>query len=647
MGMNFLKGCISRTRSKDRRHSPPADNVTGLDETYQWTRLTDQNDIRLLVLKPGLPEHDIECDVRHVRLSDNPNFEAISYAWESEALPRTIYCDGKPLHITENLFRALWSFRSPTSTCSLWVDAISINQRDLVEKAEQVRMMGTIFKTATRVRVWLGNSTPEIALAFKCIEYGANEPERYNMVSILSRDNIYFPAEVTTGLRKAMLALFCRKYFTRLWIVQEVAQASQIEMICGSLSMPFETMIAGLQQLTTDFAISLLDSEVADSIESAAAAGSVFFPPSVGLRTLKIMHQFRTEYTEEKGINIARLLATTRHCQVTDPRDRVFALLSLSDNFRLQKPFPIDYTLSAADMFARLAEWYYTVHGLGFMSYAIAPSVRSELKMPSWAPNWVDATTSRPLWDYTKGIFTAGGRGRHSTGYVGPKDVLNVNGKYVDEVADIIEHPASRPSRSDIPRDDGDRLLAETVARANFYDDTRTLAGRLWDGPDDGDFSPSQFDTYWRTLVANTHFEGKSLALPSDADAYLASNELIHLTQDQRRERIFHAARTATSRIVTFPPREVAEFEDVHETVAKGRVFISSQERRDIGWAPYGTRRGDMIVVFEGGEIPFVIRAVEGRDDCFELVGECYLHGIMAGEAWDDGGLKEGLFRLV
>ena len=39
----------------------------------------------------------------------------------------------------------------------MWADAICINQTNLIEKAQQVSVIGQIFRRATTVRIWLGH----------------------------------------------------------------------------------------------------------------------------------------------------------------------------------------------------------------------------------------------------------------------------------------------------------------------------------------------------------------------------------------------------------------------------------------------------------------------------------------------------------
>jgi hypothetical protein len=50
-----------------------------------------------------------------------------------------------------------------------------------------------------------------------------------------------------------------------------------------------------------------------------------------------------------------------------------------------------------------------------------------------------------------------------------------------------------------------------------------------------------------------------------------------------------------------------------------------------LGHVPIGSQTGDRICILFGSAVPFVLR--EDKDGFFKLVGECYVHGIMDGEA--------------
>lgn len=58
-------------------------------------------------------------------------------------------------------------------------------------------------------------------------------------------------------------------------------------------------------------------------------------------------------------------------------------------------------------------------------------------------------------------------------------------------------------------------------------------------------------------------------------------------------------------------------------------------EKGYIGLVPASSRAGDRIAILKGGAVPFVLR--EAANGCWTLVGEGYVHGIMHGEAFDEG----------
>jgi hypothetical protein len=50
------------------------------------------------------------------------------------------------------------------------------------------------------------------------------------------------------------------------------------------------------------------------------------------------------------------------------------------------------------------------------------------------------------------------------------------------------------------------------------------------------------------------------------------------------------------------------------------------------GLCPSGTKGGDVVVILYGGSVPYVLREKEGGDG-WQFVGECYVEGMMRGEA--------------
>jgi hypothetical protein len=120
---------------------------------------TDEDTIRLVVLQPSNSEDaEIDCEIRRVKLSENPQYEALSYAWGTHDTDVVISANGRIATIWENLSFCLRRLRSSDTPRTLYIDALCINQTDLNEKNHQVKLMGQIFRTAQRVLVWLGEA---------------------------------------------------------------------------------------------------------------------------------------------------------------------------------------------------------------------------------------------------------------------------------------------------------------------------------------------------------------------------------------------------------------------------------------------------------------------------------------------------------
>jgi hypothetical protein len=60
------------------------------------------------------------------------------------------------MSVASNLAEALDHLSIRDYPCKLWVDAICINQKDKLEKSQQIQNMTDIYARAKRVVVWIG-----------------------------------------------------------------------------------------------------------------------------------------------------------------------------------------------------------------------------------------------------------------------------------------------------------------------------------------------------------------------------------------------------------------------------------------------------------------------------------------------------------
>jgi len=77
--------------------------------------------------------------------------------------------------------------------------------------------------------------------------------------------------------------------------------------------------------------------------------------------------------------------------------------------------------------------------------------------------------------------------------------------------------------------------------------------------------------------------------------------------------------------VMTQQEKSSAPFEKAFKRYSFGRKFFTTTNGY-MGWLPSEVRKDDRICYFDGCKLPFVIRPCEGR---YELVGDCYLHGLM------------------
>lgn len=116
-----------------------------------------KREIRLLHLAPSENIDDQpKCFLKNISLNDNPQYEALSYAWGDVKVTQPINLQDVQREITENLEAALRQLRGNIMEKVFWVDAVCIDQNSDEGKNYQVPLMRTIYSSAAMVRVWLG-----------------------------------------------------------------------------------------------------------------------------------------------------------------------------------------------------------------------------------------------------------------------------------------------------------------------------------------------------------------------------------------------------------------------------------------------------------------------------------------------------------
>jgi alkylhydroperoxidase family enzyme len=273
-------------------------------EAYQYTSLPSVGStFRLLkLLKYQGPE--LECELLQQSLLNDGHtpYEALSYVWGSNELVECILLDRKRLWVTDNLYSALHGLRLRDRDRFLWIDAICINQADKEEQSQQVRQMGTIYKLAKGVLFWLGKATSEIIALMDALRQLQRTGAEWDFKQ--SMPDSHRLNDYRTGLRQ----LLGRQWFTRVWILQEVANAQKGTVCCGTWTIPANIFAQ---------APSLMGVEPEPHCQAI-------------LDILPETSRSRSWWGQER--DLCMLLCKFQASKATDERDKIYALLGLSSN---------------------------------------------------------------------------------------------------------------------------------------------------------------------------------------------------------------------------------------------------------------------------------------------------------------------------
>jgi hypothetical protein len=148
------------------------------------------------------------------------------------------------------------------NTMTLWVDQICINQENKTDKEHQVQLMSRIYAQAQRVVGWPGCHDKDSHLAFDLLlvlgrSHIAHEVQpdfewRRAADAVIKDEHVYKVDNLFNPTRRpiqAVASLVLRPWFCRLWIVQEVALASTLELRCGNSSISGDVFFNAIRLL--------------------------------------------------------------------------------------------------------------------------------------------------------------------------------------------------------------------------------------------------------------------------------------------------------------------------------------------------------------------------------------------------------------
>ncbi|KAH7245047.1 hypothetical protein BKA59DRAFT_555096 [Fusarium tricinctum] len=270
---------------------------------------------RLIKLHPARAlEADIVLDVI---LNNNPkvDFEAVSWCWGRDKWNNLLRVRGDEgdtcLKVPGNLEVLLRRLRLIDRYRILWVDGICIDQR---------------------VCVWLGEGDETSRKAIRFIHNDLLDLKKFDQ---LCRDDKYGDQWI------ALIQFMEQPWFSRRWVIQEVALADQEAaiLVCGKDKLNWMTFSMAALLFHRALSRSLNQSRLSLSELENASFGLRYAPALGAIQIVKAARDpFRTPYHQGTPIplrSLEYLVSSFTMYETSEPRDVIFSLLSISrDAFR-------------------------------------------------------------------------------------------------------------------------------------------------------------------------------------------------------------------------------------------------------------------------------------------------------------------------
>lgn len=612
-------------------------------ESYQYYPLpwdTSPDTVRLIELLPGSDREQIICYVIEAALSDNPEYEALSYCWGKSNVQESITIKRATgtnfsLAVGTNLFEALCQLRDRRYPKYLWIDAICINQSDLEERSRQVLLMRQIYEGAKETRVWLGRADEHTLNAWNLIRQlvsakKAQDTKKdtrfYYQMSSKGQREYGLPYALDSSY-KAFPALLEREWFTRVWIIQEVAVSKKVTVMCGSREISWDDFITAIDYATTIVipGINANTTNFQRIIQLAVARGSVEKKLEQSLLSLVILY---------------------RNFNATDMRDKIYSLLGVAQEFGPDalRIHP-DYTIKASEVYRN-----FTVSVLEqgkTLDILSVPRVSKPSKiyqLPSWVADWSVSDFAVTLRfemhsrKYSFDFEATPKKHRLEPQFRDNYSVLGLEGHIVDEIEAVGEvHSHQVEGQLTFLQRIG-RIPGEQCVLNGWERICKARSGRKYQRTGE-----DILDAYWQTLCVGQ--------MPQGFDA--AKEDFVAWDKCVRKPIFVPTSKYLrwTHSILSLPVlvtggiafltsgksvEEIMRFRS-KMTVATQRRMIRTKEGL-IGLAPELAQAGDFVCLLKGGMVPLVMRKLGSR---WMLIGDSYVHGIMQGEAFEEAKCAE------
>ncbi|PKS06077.1 hypothetical protein jhhlp_007911 [Lomentospora prolificans] len=611
---------------------------------YAYQSLPEGKWFRVLKLHPySTGDSVLSCELLTVELGveETPSYKALSYVWGDPSAQVSIMCSGSSLSITHSLFSALKRVRHVDRDVVVWADAICINQQDVVEKGTQVNMMGDIYDSADEVIVWLGDEHAEKShKAFATIQgvcemiTTGKDRESFQAPGWQIATRSVIPSVLTEETNQFVETLFKLPWFSRVWVLQEVGLATRATAHWGSASLEF-TYIAeftrmamqhsDLKHYLGEHMVQLLSGRPDHALWNV---WSTYNKKGSWLFRSKLLKNFAETVATECNPDFVLVLEGSRLFDATNPLDHVYAFLGHPEAKvpgTAELLLQADYTITIDELNKKVATRLALTQSLNFLVQVqpTADTLKPNSGIPSWIPRWHINVPDGPraFWETWDASLRVSDKRSFEANV--QDDRLAVTGIILDLVAE-----------------------RTSVMTPDNFKDGPVQAGKLIEGiwnlvTQQG--RPSRYGkntlaAVASTLVCNYH---SRLAPPEDPDEAIVDQIAwfcMRGVPDFFQQKLSGLHPKGELFSPQWDNNLALLFGTKMEYAATHRRFFITRGGL-FGLGPALMEDGDLCVVLLGADVPFVIRPTDTKGH-YILIGECYLYGVMYGQAmkeWESG----------
>ena len=623
---------------------------------YTYQMLEDRH-IRLLRLHRDWLFR-IQYELVKASLDDPPHFEAISYTWGNQLEVEDIIISDRIFSTTRTVASILRSrchrlrlFPVPGMELFMWIDALCINQDDKDEKNHQVPLMREIYSCAIRVVVCLGNGSYDREAVWLLFEL------LYISPALSPEQALDYLQERYPSTWIALSELLRHPWFTRIWIVQEVAVARDILLIYGNGMLSWDVV---------HWIMRLYMSRPRSTLKSIPGCPTFSPTPDLSSRGIipnvvktSVINDARSLIYIKRNWNLSEVMMSFVNYKATDPRDKVFALLGLvTDDLDIKEW--IDYYETPEKVYTKTARYILSRNedGLALLALAGIGLAQRSKKLPTWVPDWSDWSEPHQglaLDKFSVRYNASGGRKCNEKILLDlDLDAIRLVGMKVDTVKVTVKsHMYEKPS-----------LDNKTCSHQRLYcwfRECRNLEENYSFDPY-VNLQPRK-EAFWRALIGDRTTSSRPAPMSFASNFRAVEEFLLSFSLYKKSHTIPSIScdscllqpnlpawklRFPQNLFLDFPSdaNHHPDFPTDHDSLSKifdffealtpisaGRRFCVT-DRGYMGWVPPYTVSGDLVCIFHGARTPFLLRTEtsDKGNHVYKLVGECFFHGMMDGE---------------